>query len=53
VPGYVPRDSWFHMAPGATRTILLRGGDPDRALAGEVRALNSLTPASIVLDGPA
>ena len=53
VPGYVPSDSWFHLAPGATRTILLRGDDPDRAPAGEVRALNSLTPASIVLDGPA
>jgi len=53
VPGFVPSDSWFHLAPGATRTIRLLGDDPEREPGGEVRALNSLTPASIVLDGPA
>jgi beta-mannosidase len=53
VSGYAPSDSWFHVAPGGTRTIVLRGDDPGRAPRGEVRALNSLTPVSIVVDGPA
>jgi beta-mannosidase len=52
VAGYAPSDSWFHLAPGATRTILLRGDDPDRAPHGSVRALNALTPA-VVSDQPA
>ncbi|MDQ1480850.1 MAG: beta-mannosidase, partial [Actinomycetota bacterium] len=57
VPGYLPGDSWFHLAPGATRTVRLRGEDPDRAPAGPdrgpegtVRALNSRTPAPITFD---
>ena len=52
VPGYAPSDSWFHLAPGATRTIALRaeaadGAPTDRAPSGEVRALNSRTPSPI------
>ncbi len=41
VPGFVPSDSWFHVAPGATRDIVLapRGGFDGRP-AGSVRALN-------------
>ncbi len=55
VPGYAPSDSWFHMAPGSSRTITLRpdslrpadgAGDP----AGEVRALNSRARAPISFD---
>jgi beta-mannosidase len=49
-PGYEPSDAWFHLAPGATRTVRLLGEDPDRAPAGEVRALNSRTPAPITFD---
>jgi beta-mannosidase len=49
-PGFTPRDSWFHLAPGATRTIRLRGDDPDRDPRGEVRALNSRTPVPITFD---
>jgi beta-mannosidase len=49
-PGYAPGDSWFHLAPGATRTIRLRGDDPPRDPTGVVRALNSRTPAPIVFD---
>jgi beta-mannosidase len=46
-PGYTPSDSWFHLAPGATRTILLRGADPEGIRTDEVprpnvRALNCL-----------
>ena len=46
-PGYTPSDSWFHLAPGATRTIRLEGGDPngvepDAVPQVNVRALNSL-----------
>ncbi len=48
--GYAPADSWFHLAPGATRTIRLRGADPDRIPDGEVRALNARTPVPITLD---
>jgi beta-mannosidase len=44
VPGFVAEDSWFHLAPGASRTVRLRGeGRPS----GEVRALNSLTTARL------
>jgi beta-mannosidase len=58
VPGFAPGDSWFHLAPGATRTIGLTIGpgpdadrqDPSRTPRGEVRALNSLTPAAIIFD---
>jgi beta-mannosidase len=39
-PGYAPSDSWFHLAPGATRTIALSGDDPDREPRVDVRALN-------------
>jgi beta-mannosidase len=45
VPGFVAADSWFHLPPGATRTIGLTGeGRPT----GEVRALNAGTAARLV-----
>lgn len=52
VPGWIASDSWFHMAPGATRRIALRVHDSDRAgpdgdPEGEVRALNSSAPTPI------
>ncbi len=41
VPGFVPEDSWFHLAPGRERTLVLEPiGTPGR-LRGRVRALNS------------
>ena len=47
VPGYVPDDSWFHLAPGASRPVRLvpEAGttSPPR---GRVRALNSAAHAS-------
>jgi beta-mannosidase len=42
LPGFVPSDSWFHLAPGATRTVELSAREATRAPAGSVRALNSL-----------
>jgi beta-mannosidase len=51
VPGYEPSDSWFHLAPGTTRTIGLGPDagrqDPSQTPGGEVRALNSVTAATI------
>jgi beta-mannosidase len=50
VPGFVPADSWFHLAPGAQRLVRLRPFEPYAAGAepfarqtgsGLVRALNS------------
>lgn len=39
-PGHEPSDSWFHLPPGATRTVLLRPASGDPPLSGTVRALN-------------
>ena len=52
-PGFAPSDTWFHLAPGAQRTVRLRGADPDRVPRGDVRALNSRVPSSITLEDPA
>ncbi len=48
VPGFAASDSWFHLAPGATRALVLRplpgvSGDPS----GRVRALNAGTVAVV------
>jgi beta-mannosidase len=53
VPGFGPSDSWFHLAPGASRTVSLAqcrgpGGGPERP-SGQVRALNSQAAARIVI----
>ena len=47
VPGYRPSDSWFHLAPGSTRTLSLEGGDGGQPPAGQVRAVNAVTTARI------
>lgn len=40
-PGWRPDDSWFHLAPGGSRTIRLRRVDAaDAPLRGTVRSLN-------------
>ncbi len=52
VPGYRPSESWFHLAPGATRHVELfpEGESAPPALRGHVRALNSQVTAPITLD---
>jgi beta-mannosidase len=52
-PGFRPEDSWFHLAPGASRTIGLYGPDRERRPSGSLRALNCTKPAHIVLPEPA
>lgn len=43
VHGFRPDDSWFHLAPGATKSIVLYAeDDPEARPAGEVRSLNSV-----------
>lgn len=52
VPGFLPADSWFHLAPGAVRRVALQrlatGGPGDGVPRGSVQALNGLdaTPLS-------
>jgi beta-mannosidase len=47
VPGFVPDDSWFHLAPGASRLVrLLPEAGTTSPPRGRVRALNSVAPAS-------
>jgi beta-mannosidase len=52
IPGFRPSDSWFHLAPGASRTVSLTPcGGPGGAErpSGQVRALNSQAAARIVI----
>jgi beta-mannosidase len=57
VPGFLASDSWFHLAPGATRTLGLErlGGagdgesDDRQRPSGHVRALNAGTTARVVV----
>lgn len=41
VPGYLPEDCWFHLAPGRIKTVLLAPMGAHSAPAGRIRALNS------------
>lgn len=52
LPGWQPRDSWFHLPPGASRKIALAPEvlDPPEPV-GYVRALNARLEASVRLDG--
>ena len=46
VPGFRPDDSWFHLAPGGSKTIALHPEvGANASPAGEVRALNSVKSA--------
>jgi beta-mannosidase len=48
VPGYRPDDSWFHLAPGANRSVALhRDGSDTMTPRGQVRALNSVAAARV------
>jgi beta-mannosidase len=49
VPGFRPSDSWFHLAPGTTRTVALERTDGGETPAGQVRAVNALTAARIAV----
>lgn len=48
VPGYVPADSWFHLAPGRSRRVALSGGDGEHPPDGTVRALNAIQDAAVL-----
>ncbi|MGA8725179.1 MAG: hypothetical protein WB565_09045 [Acidimicrobiales bacterium] len=50
VPGFVPDDSWFHIAPGEATTIDLTPEQPfeESTPSGHVRALNAVASARIV-----
>lgn len=43
--GFAPSDAWFHLAPGGSRTIRLRGAASP--LRGYVQALNGESPSKI------
>lgn len=48
LPRHVPEVGWFHLAPGASRTVRLHPvGDPADGPLGTVRALNARRPARI------
>jgi beta-mannosidase len=47
VPGFAPSDSWFHLAPGATRTLTLVPEGEAGKPTGHVRALNAVATARI------
>lgn len=48
VPDFVASDSWFHLAPGRTRTVTLSSADSARVPSGSVRALNSMEHVRVV-----
>jgi beta-mannosidase len=52
VPGFLPDDSYFHLAPGAERRVLLRASAAGIRLQGVVRPFNAPVPARIVLQAP-
>jgi beta-mannosidase len=51
VPGFRPSDSWFHLAPGATRTLTLHpeGTDVGARPSGHVRCLNAQATSRLVI----
>jgi beta-mannosidase len=50
VPGFQPSDSWFHLAPGAGRTLTLHPENEGGRPSGQVRALNAQTTARLVVE---
>lgn len=51
VPGFLPSDSWFHIAPDSVRQVTLQPlNDGDAAPRGKVRALNCQFESPIVLE---
>ena len=49
LPGFVPSDSWFHLAPGAERTVTLQPAGGDGPPKGRVRALNGRHAVPVVV----
>jgi beta-mannosidase len=47
VAGFAPSDSWFHLAPGASRTLTLVPEAGAERPTGHVRALNAVATARI------
>ena len=47
--GFDAEEEYFHLAPGAEKTVILRPNPNDRAraLRGRIHALNALTPAKV------
>jgi beta-mannosidase len=52
VPGYIARDNYFHLEPGAEREIVLRPLGAPQALKGTVRPLNAFASTEIVASLP-
>ncbi len=50
VPGFVPSDSWFHLPPGATRTVTLYRVNGAERPSGLVRALNAQATARLRIE---
>jgi beta-mannosidase len=50
VPGFAAEDSWFHLAPGSQRTVMLRPLDGSPTPKGRVRALNGLHSSPVVVE---
>jgi beta-mannosidase len=48
--GFVPEDSWFHLLPGASRTLALRSEGSREIPRGELRAHNATRPVPVVVD---
>jgi beta-mannosidase len=51
VRGFRPEDSWFHLAPGASRTLALDQVGTAGVPSGHVRALNAQHHVAIVAEG--
>ncbi|MDQ6829757.1 MAG: hypothetical protein M3081_12930, partial [Gemmatimonadota bacterium] len=49
--GYRADDAFFHLAPGAERTVVLRPTHGPRPLVGSVQPLNASSATSIVVTG--
>jgi len=49
-PGFVPEDSWFHLPPEGTRTLVLASLGESERPRGRVRALNAQQAARIEVD---
>ncbi len=51
LPGFLPSDSWFHLAPGSERTVTLRATGGDDSPKGRIRALNGLRSVPVTVPG--
>ncbi|MFZ6711218.1 glycosyl hydrolase 2 galactose-binding domain-containing protein [Undibacterium sp. TC9W] len=50
IPGMLPEDNYFHMAPGSIRQVRLAAIDGKSVKAGQVQAQNALTSVRVVLE---